>query len=580
MHGVRRLIVLLAAATALLAALPTAALAASGGTVGEPASVASGVGLPIYQVRSDTLRPSGFSSTAGQAVKATEANSEMLAIHARKHPLQVRPTLWLGHEWLINFYYHDKLLAEVDVSRAGRVTGVWTGPQAQALYARGDFATPFGVWWVLLPFSVLFLLPFLDVRRPFRMLHLDALALLSFLVSYLLFDHAKLVAGVWMVYPPMLYLLVRMLWIGGLRIRRFRGSSSSAGGGRALGLSPLLSVRVLAVGLAALVVARIVLSLVDSTVVDVGYASVIGAHQIAAGAPIYFSSAAHGDTYGPIVYLAYLPFELLFPWHGTWNYLASAHAASLFFDLVTVLGLVLLGRRLRPGREGLRLGLALGWAWSACPFTLLALMMHTNDGLIAMLSVLSLLAFTAPAARGALLGLAAAAKFAPAALIGLYAGGRDRGVKGAIVCVGSFAVVVVTSIGLYLPSGGLATFYNQTIGFQLDRGDIFSPWALHPGLDPLKTAIEVGVVLLCAIVAFVPRRRSLVQICALAGAITIAVQLPAVHWFYYYIVWFVPFVLVALLAGDDQPVTESEEPSLDAGDVTPAAGAVRIPAVV
>jgi hypothetical protein len=35
--------------------------------------------------------------------------------------------------------------------------------------------------------------------------------------------------------------------------------------------------------------------------------------------------------------------------------------------------------------------------------------------------------------------------------------------------------------------------------------------------------------------------------CALAGAVTIAIQLPALHWFYYYILWFLPFALVAML---------------------------------
>ena len=166
-------------------------------------------------------------------------------------------------------------------------------------------------------------------------------------------------------------------------------------------------------------------------------------------------------------------------------------------------------------------------------------------------SVLSLLAFSAPAARGALLGLAAAAKFAPAALLGLYAGQRDRGLKGTLVCLGSFALVVVTAIALYLPSGGLTEFYNHTIGYQLSRSDVFSPWGLYPSLDPLKAAVELAAVALCAIVAFVPRRRTLTQVCALAGAVTIAVQLPATHWFYYFIVWFMPFVLVALLARED-----------------------------
>jgi len=36
-------------------------------------------------------------------------------------------------------------------------------------------------------------------------------------------------------------------------------------------------------------------------------------------------------------------------------------------------------------------------------------------------------------------------------------------------------------------------------------------------------------------------------VCALAGAVTIAIQLPATHWFYYYIIWFLPFALVGFL---------------------------------
>jgi hypothetical protein len=179
---------------------------------------------------------------------------------------------------------------------------------------------------------------------------------------------------------------------------------------------------------------------------------------------------------------------------------------------------------------------------------LLALMMHSNDGLIAMLSVLSLLVFGSPAARGAVLGLAAAAKFAPAALLGLYAGQRDRGTKGTLQCLGAFVLVAGSAVALYLPSGGLSEFYHHTLGFQLTRSDVFSPWGLHPGLGALKTALELAAIALFATLAFLPRRRSLTQVCALAGAVTIAVQLPAEHWFYYFIVWFMPFVLVAFLA--------------------------------
>jgi hypothetical protein len=176
-------------------------------------------------------------------------------------------------------------------------------------------------------------------------------------------------------------------------------------------------------------------------------------------------------------------------------------------------------------------------------------MEHTNDGLVAMLSVLALLAFSSPAARGALLGLAAAAKFSPAALLPLFAGNRAEDGRRRLIVVAAFALVVVVSIWLYLPAGGLREFYDHTIGFQLSRPDVFSAWALHPSLSPLKIALEIGAALLAVGVALTRSRRSLEQVCALAAAITIAIQLPAVHWFYYYIVWFLPFVLVALLSG-------------------------------
>lgn len=492
------------------------------------------VGLPVHSPVSTTVPPPGFTSNSQQAIRAAATTSTMRALHAQMHPMFVQPLIWNGNHWFITFSYRGKVVAEVDVSPSAHVTAVWTGPLAIASYARGNYSPLFDSWWIVVPFSLLFLVPFVNPRRWRRMLHLDALVLLSFLLSYFLFDHMHLEAAVWLVYPPLLYLLVRMVVIG---VRRRRASVE---------LPALLTPRVLGVGLLLLVGARVGLSLANHLVTDVGYASVIGAHRLVHGQSLYYASTAHGDTYGPIAYLAYVPFELIFPWHGAWDYLASAHVASVVFDLATIAGLVALGRRLKPGREGRRLGLALGWAWAACPFTLLGLLMHTNDGLIAMLSVLSLVVFSSPAARGAVLGLAAAAKFSPAALLPLYAGDRERGLKATVLVVASFLLVVVASIGLTLPSGGLSEFYNHTLGYQLNRPDVFSPWALHPALNPLKLVIEGAALLLAAAVAFVPRRRTFVQICALAAAVTIAVQLPAVHWFYYYVIWFMPFVLVAL----------------------------------
>jgi hypothetical protein len=320
------------------------------------------------------------------------------------------------------------------------------------------------------------------------------------------------------------------------------------------------------IGLPLLLLARIALSLLSHEEIDIGYQSVIGAFRIMHHLPIYYNDANHGDTYGPLTYLVYVPFELLFPWKNSLSSLHAADAASIFFDLGTVGALVLLGRRLRAGSEGTRLGLLLGWGWAACPWTIVGLLVHTNDALVAMLAVLTLVLIRSAAFSGGMLGLAAAAKFSPAALLPLIAAPRGRGTKRALICVAAFAVIVVTAIFSWLPPQGLGYFWQRTIGFQMTRPDPFSPWGIHPSLHPVQLALEVFAVVLALAVAFVPRDRSLVRTCALGGAVTIAVQLPAMHWFYYYVMWFLPFALVAFLVPPGVAVA-SEEPQGGRGEL-------------
>ena len=45
-----------------------------------------------------------------------------------------------------------------------------------------------------------------------------------------------------------------------------------------------------------------------------------------------------------------------------------------------------------------------------------------------------------------------------------------------------------------------------------------------------------------------PRRKSPLQLAALTAVLLIAFELVLIHWFYLYIPWFFPFVVVALLA--------------------------------
>ena len=104
-----------------------------------------------------------------------------------------------------------------------------------------------------------------------------------------------------------------------------------------------------------------------------------------------------------------------------------------------------------------------------------------------------------------------------------------------------------------LPDGGWREFYDTTIGFQIGRTTPFSLWGLHPSLGWLQDAAKLGCVALAGLVAFVPRRRDVRQVAALAAGVLIAVQIGATYWFYLYLVWIGPPILVAVLGAYRQP---------------------------
>jgi uncharacterized membrane protein len=201
----------------------------------------------------------------------------------------------------------------------------------------------------------------------------------------------------------------------------------------------------------------------------------------------------------------------------------------------------------------------LGFAWAAYPFTAYALQSNSNDTLIAALLVWALVLFGSPLWRGALLALSTAAKFAPLPLIPLFAAGHrgllDRGDEGRnrrhalrALYLSSACFAAVLGLMLVLPAidPGLGTFYDRTIKSQLDRTSPFSVWGQDSSLEWLQTAVKVFAVGLALAVAFIPRRRSLTAIAALAAAVILAVELTAEHWFYLYIPWFFPALIAAL----------------------------------
>ena len=128
---------------------------------------------------------------------------------------------------------------------------------------------------------------------------------------------------------------------------------------------------------------RIGLNWRDSNVIDVGLSGVIGAQRIADGVDPYGhfpvedgrpacgpadssgeirdhiqtngrceAADAQGDTYGPVSYEAYLPGFLVFGWSGLWDKLPTAHATSILWDLLCLVGMWLVGLRFGGATTG------------------------------------------------------------------------------------------------------------------------------------------------------------------------------------------------------------------------------------
>jgi hypothetical protein len=459
-------------------------------------------------------------------------------------------------------------LAIVD-PRTAEVRESWTGYQVAWKMARGysgSFGHKLNAPYVFLPLCALFLIGLVDWRRLWRVANLDLLILLGFGVSHFFFNRAEVGVSVPLQYPVLLYLLARALWIG------FRG--------RGEGLRPVWPVAWMLVAALFLMGFRVGLNLADSGAIDVGYASVVGADRITDGEPIYDNfpdDVSQGDTYGPVNYYAYVPFELVWPWSGSWDDLPAAHGAAVAFDLLASGFLILLGLRIRPGPGGRRLAATLAFGWAAFPYTAFALEANSNDTLVAVLLVGTLLALARPVARGAMAALATFAKFAPALLVPMLltydsstpsGEGRVRpprtGRRGRVAFL--LGLIAVSAAVMLWPTidPGLRTVYDRTIAYQAGRDSPFSIWGQVPSLEPLRIAILAATAALSLFLAFRPRRKSLLQVAALGAALLIALQLTMHHWFYLYIVWFYPLLLIAMASLESSTATDSakeQEPS-------------------
>ena len=290
--------------------------------------------------------------------------------------------------------------------------------------------------------------------------------------------------------------------------------------------------------------------------IDVGFAGVVGANRIANGEMPYGhmpvqedqepcgiadaegeireriqtngrceASNPRGDTYGPVSYLAYLPGYAAFGWTGKWDELWAAHATSLLFDALCILGLALVGRRF----GGPRLAAVLAFAWAAYRSRSTSPTRTRTTRSPAFLIWGFWLASSAWARGGSRAGRLDEVR-RPAAGAALAVVSRTAGEAPAKQFVLAFMGATVAAFLILLlepaPLHAARVFADRTFGFQLDRESPFSIWGwgqYHAKAFPTSTSssrycrsLLVGGAVL---VAFVPRRKSILQLAALTAAV-------------------------------------------------------------
>lgn len=411
---------------------------------------------------------------------------------------------------------------------------------------------------IAVPWAACFVLGLLDWRHPWRIEHLDLLALAGFFpVAMLLSDDAP-EAGLWLAAACLGWLFARMLGVssGKWPMPQLRPSVSS----RRLGLAILL-----------LLLARIGI-VAAGNILDVGQASSLGAWRLLHGLHLYGAVSWQGpgglriyrpDSYGPFAYYAYIPFAAVFP-------LAPAVIATLLpavcFDALTLAGLYKLGQRL----GGRPLAHAFAFAYLLYPFPALSLTAQTNDALIAALCVWTIVAAAdSPVARGLLMAAATLTKFLPALLAVQFLSVKRGRTRYAL----TLAVALAAMLAWPLITSGPAQFLDSTVGYQLIQrggGVQFSIWTYMPhAATAARPVLAAALVLLALSPMFRPPVPGAREHAALAAALLIGAQLLLGYWFYSYLTWCYPLLIIAIIHARPDRVTA----------VTPARGAATAAAL-
>jgi hypothetical protein len=479
--------------------------------------------------------------------------------------------------WTVKIWWGKA--GEIAEGRVDDASGVvlesWTGPQVAWKMGRG-YKGAFGGDkindpWIWGAFCLVFFIGLADLRRPFSIRNLDLLMLLSPTASLWYFNHGDIFTAVPLFYPVLAWVVARGIWIGAT--------------GRGSRTRPVWSAWIL-IGAAVFLLGfrTAALNIQNSNVIDVGYSGVVGAERIVHGeAPWgHFpveddlkacgpaddsgeirdriqtngrceSANPQGDTYGPVAYESYIPGYLTVGWSGKWDDLPAAHFTSILFDVLSMLGLWLVGLRF----GGFRLAATLVFAWAAYPFTQYVSSSNTNDALMPCFLIYGFWLASSPVGRGVFGALSAWTKFASLVVAPLwltYPDGRPsrRFVAGfAAATLAAFSIVLLEPSPLH----ELRVFWDRTVTWQVGRDSPFSLWDWKqyyasglPDLKLVQHVLQALLVVGALVAAVVPRRKSPLQLAALTAALLAGFELVLTYWLYTYIPWFFPFAAIALLA--------------------------------
>jgi hypothetical protein len=526
------------------------AQSASGNTVAE-ITTADGTGeVEAVRLLSSTDSPD---LSEREAVKLALANPEV------REELSERGSYSTDAEyadgtWTVRFYVEEKgpgggkLVDDgrKEVARVGvddetwALDYVWTGDQIVWKQARGEmgsYGKQANYWYVWGPMALAFALVFLRNDKLFSLRNLDVAALLGFLVSHHFYRQGAVFEAVLLWHLPLIYLFVRTLLMGfglGERVHKTTNFPTWV----LIGLSGLAAGLVLYLNL-------------DSRVIDVGYAGVVGADRILEGTLPYGNmpeDVPNGDTYGPLNYLFYVPFVVMFGFSGEWDFLPAAHALTAFAFVAGALALLFAGWRF-SGPKG---GAALLFAWCVFPYTLYSTNNNTNDILVAAVCAVAIAIAASPLGRGATIAAAFAIKLYPFILVPLWMlhDGVRRRRPIVDFILGGLGIIVLSFWVLLLdgqPVESARLFYERTFGVQSARATPWNIFTQVPALGFLQQPLLAVALLLAFVAAVWPKKRTVRRLAAFSATLVIGLQLAGDYWFYPYVTWFTPFVFLALL---------------------------------